>query len=110
MHHVRSISIGIAFCEILMTARPCWSHDVWSDGEPVPAWVASVCCGPEDVHHLSPEQVHRETDGFRVDGYPFLISAKSLLPSQDGDWWIFYNRVEIDSFSRVYCFFGPMNF
>lgn len=84
------------------------AHDVLADGSPVPAWVEVQCCGVADVHHLSPDQVHRVDGGYRVDGYPRVISDDRLLPSQDGDWWVFYRDFGKGSLSDVYCFFGPL--
>jgi hypothetical protein len=87
------------------------AHDYWSDGSPVPPWVKAACCGPEDVHHLRPEQVHRISDQFyEVDGYQYRIPVQSALPSQDGDYWIFYRDISGGSQSSVYCFFVPMGF
>jgi hypothetical protein len=88
------------------------AHDVWADGKQVPAWVKDACCGPDDVHHLRPEQVHRISDDYyRVDGYPKIIPARVALPSQDGDYWIFYKDDGAGGAqSLVYCFFVPMDF
>ena len=85
------------------------AHDVWSNGEPVPAWVKKACCGPEDVHHLSPSQVHLTPGGWRVEGYPDLIPIGKELPSPDGGYWIFYRTFSNGDTSMVYCFFTPLN-
>jgi hypothetical protein len=46
------------------------AHDHWGSGEQVPAWVKTECCGPNDVHHLRPEQVRRNAAGdYVVDIY-----------------------------------------
>lgn len=91
-------------------AGACWAHDVWADGNSVPPWVKASCCGPEDVHHLTSAQVHAMHDGWHVEGYPDVLPYGKELPSQDGDYWIFY-RVngsgENRSYSPVYCFFAP---
>jgi len=95
-----------AFCGV---AR---AHDVWADGRVVPAWVKAACCGPDDVQHLRPDQVHRISDDYyMVDGYPNRIPARAAQPSQDGDYWIFY-RDDGGGGARsiVYCFFVPMGF
>ena len=87
------------------------AHEVWANGEPVPAWIKASCCGPADAHHLRPDQVHRVSDDYyRVDGYRYRIPAKDALPSQDGDYWIFYRDGAGGYQSIVYCFFVPMNF
>lgn len=87
------------------------AHDYWSNGRVVPPWVKAACCGPEDVHHLRPDQVHRVSDDYyMVDGYNQRIPASSALPSQDGDYWIFYRDNASGTQSGVYCFFVPMDF
>lgn len=88
------------------------AHDEWADGSPVPAWVKAACCGPEDVHHLRPEQVHLTSKGWQVEGYPDLIPIGKELPSPDGGYWIFYKRTETSTgpyFSSVFCFFTPFS-
>lgn len=96
-------------CAVLAFACPACAHDVWANGEPVPAWVKKSCCGPEDVHHLKPSQVHLTAKGWRVDGYPDLIPIGKELPSADGDYWIFYRTLLNGQASMVYCFFAPLN-
>jgi hypothetical protein len=86
------------------------AHDQWADGNPVPAWVKASCCGPEDVHHLVSDQVHAMKDGWHVEGYPDVLPYGKELPSQDGDYWIFYRVWEYGGkkqYSMVYCFFAP---
>jgi hypothetical protein len=87
------------------------AHEVWANGEIVPSWVKAACCGPADAHRLTPDQVHRVSDDYyMVDGYRYRIPAKDALPSQDGDYWIFYRDGAGGNQSIVYCFFVPMNF
>lgn len=96
---------------LALALSPAAAHDAWSDGAPVPAWVKASCCGPEDVHHLTADQVHEIAGkGWRVDGYPEVLPYGKELPSEDGDYWIFYRTNgsgEAVSFSPVYCFFAP---
>ena len=102
-----------------LAAVPACAHDQWANGAPVPFWVKSSCCGPADAHHLTPDQVHRYSDYYRVDGYNRRIPIAVALPSQDGDYWIFYrekdgapgvNGAGSGGQSGVYCFFVPMAF
>ena len=94
-----------------LAGRSAAAHDVWANGDIVPGWVKSACCGPDDAHHLRPEQVHRVSDDFyMVDGYRYRIPAREALPSQDGDYWIFYRDEGAGVQSTVYCFFVPMGF
>ncbi len=102
----------VAAAALAMIAPPGEAHDKWADGSAIPSWVKSSCCGPQDAHHLTPDQVHRVKGGYRVDGYPDVIEDERVLPSQDGDYWIFYNQGDTAGapwFSRVYCFFIPMS-
>jgi hypothetical protein len=103
----------------VLTAVPASAHDQWINGGPIPDWVKSSCCGPADAHHLTPDQVHRYSDYYRVDGYRRPIPISVALPSQDGEYWIFYrdkdgapgvNGAGIGGQSGVYCFFVPMAF
>ena len=98
----------ILFAAILFAA-PASAHDFWSNGEPVPAWVKSACCGPEDVHHLNPAAVHIMPDGYHIDGIKTVVPADKALPSPDGTYWGFW----IDSPSipepHIFCFFAPLN-
>ena len=113
----------------LMAPGTTFAHDQWADGSSIPAWVKSSCCGAADAHHLRPDQVHDMGDYYLVDGYHDHISKKAAIPSQDGDYWIFYANYPAGdscaytpgasggmcahheaSQSGVYCFFVPMNF
>ena len=89
---------------LLFTCRDARAHDQWADGTPVPSWVKGACCGPTDVHHLTPDQVHREGDNWRIDIWPGVIPASKVLPSQDGDYWAFFDA------SMMHCFFVPLSF
>lgn len=95
----------------LALASPAAAHDEWANGDKVPDWVKSSCCGPADAHHLTPDQVHRVSDDYyRVDGYRGTIRASSALPSQDGQYWVFYRDDGHGYQSGVFCFFLPMAF
>ena len=106
---------------------PTLAHDYWANGKGVPEWVKNACCGPADAHHLRPDQVHRSENYYYVDGYSSRIPAGKALPSEDGDYWIFYTDAGlqcapvigdgasqkcrlVDQQSDVYCFFVPMDF
>jgi hypothetical protein len=102
-----------------LAAGPACAHDQWTNGAPIPDWVKSACCGPAEAHHLTSEQVHRYSDYYRVDGYRRPIPISVALPSQDGEYWIFYrdkdgapgiNGAGSGGQSGVYCFFVPMAF
>lgn len=84
----------------------------------IPSWIKASCCGPQDAHHLQAEQVHDEGDYYTVDGYHGnggKIAHRLAVPSQDGDYWIFYGEGRTlsggdVSQTGVYCFFIPMAF
>lgn len=108
----------------LLCASPAFAHNEWANGAKIPDWVKSSCCGPADAHHLNPDQVTRDGDVYHVVGYGRPIPVSQALPSQDGDYWIFYREggseqcaVEApgghcwkEEQSGVYCFFVPMDF
>jgi hypothetical protein len=96
---------------LLLSLGGADAHDIWSNGRLVPQWVKQACCGPDDVHHLRPDQVHRISDNYyMVDGYFKKIPVADALPSQDADYWIFYKDNKSGSQTGVFCFFVPMNF
>jgi len=103
------------------------AHDRWADWTPVPAWVKQACCGASDAHHLRPDQVRRISDEYyEVEGYFRPVPARAALPSEDGQYWIFYRNVPAGPIcpgpgqacfgwhpagqTRVFCFFVPMDF
>ena len=88
-------------------ADAAYAHDVWSNGEVVPAWVKRACCGPDDVHHLRRDQVRQTPGGWQIEGYPDPIPIGTEQPSPDGEYWIFYRTLANGDKSRVYCFFTP---
>lgn len=91
----------------LFISSHAFSHEKWADGSKVPSWIRAACCGPDDVHHLTPDQVHEMSDGWHVDGYPGVIPIGTEQPSPDGDYWIFYQKFPNGNVTRVYCFFTP---
>jgi hypothetical protein len=108
-----------AFLTAVLFSAAASAHERWADGTMVPAWVKAQCCGVEDIHHLRPDEVHRVDCGgrlcYRIDGLDGLIRYDQALPSQDGEYWIFYHNDENpESDSRelkgvvMTCFFVPI--
>ncbi len=95
-----------AAAAILLMGSGAHAHRVWADGTPVPEWVRNACCGPSDVHHLVPAQVHVTPTGYRVDGIHELVPFAKTLASEDGEYWIFYRNYD-DGTQYVFCFFAP---
>jgi hypothetical protein len=86
------------------------AHVRWDNGEAVPARVKTECCGPTDAHHLRPDQVRRNAAGdYVVDIHPDPIPAHRALPSQDGDYWLFFYN-DYGFYGIVRCFFVPALF
>ena len=104
--------IGVFVATLLLSAGAVRAHDVWSDGTPVPKWIKAACCNASDAHHLRPDQVRRISDDFyEVDGYYGRVAAADAQPSQDGEYWIFYQDNKSGATqSGVFCFFVPMPF
>ena len=105
---MRLISVLIFLISAPGFAAPSLAHDKWANGNPVPIWVKNSCCGPEDAHHLTPEQVHAMSDGWHVDGYRSVLPYGRELPSQDGEYWIFYKTYPDGGQTPAFCFFAPM--
>jgi hypothetical protein len=88
---------------------PAMAHDRWANNEPVPSWVKTMCCGPEDVHHLTHDQVELRPDGYHIQGYHDVVPVSQALPSQDGDYWAFYRELGDGTTTSMYCFFTPFS-
>jgi len=73
----------------LAAAGPAGAHDFWANGEPVPAWVKSSCCGPQDVHRL--RRRRGACHGGRVSHrwLDDVVPISRALPSPDGSYWAF---------------------
>ena len=89
---------------LICSTTPAFAHDLWADGSVVPPWVKSSCCGPLDVHHLDKGQVRALADGWHIEGLNKVLAYGTEMPSQDGDYWIFYRYAD----GPVYCFFAPV--
>jgi hypothetical protein len=107
----RRMSRSLTALAVALTLfRTAQAHDRWDNGEPVPAWVKTECCGPKDAHRLRPNQVRRNAAGdYVVDIYPDPIPARRALPSQDGDYWLFFYN-DYGFYGSVRCFFVPALF
>lgn len=106
---LRGVLAGVLL-SALAGVSPAWAHEKWSNGEVVPKWIKQACCGPSDVHHLTPEQVHLHEGGsWSVDGYNKVIPPRTELYSPDGEYWIFYKTFDDGTQSSIYCWFVPMN-
>ncbi len=94
---------------IFWWSMPARAHDVWANNTAVPSWVKAACCGPDDVHHLTPDMVRAMKDGWHIEGVKEVLPYGKELPSEDGDWWVFYKDYPNQSggFQAVYCFFAP---
>jgi hypothetical protein len=84
-------------------------HDVWSNGEPVPAWIKSSCCGISEAHMLGPDEVWLADDGWHFRDIDAVIPRDQVLPSQDGQTWGFWNPA-LGRIAIPVCFFAPMEF
>ena len=74
----------------LVIAGAAQAHDAWRNGDPIPAWVKSSCCGSSEAHLLSEEEVHHFDGYYIVDSFgPQHIPDSKVLPSQDDAYWGF---------------------
>lgn len=98
---------ALAIAAIFMTTTAA-AHTQWVNGDAVPAWVKKSCCGPADAHPLDPSQVVEDGNGYVVTTGTLTLHVRRdhALPSQDGQYWIFYPPEEKHPY--IYCFFVPM--
>src|ERR1700730_19361947 len=88
---IRSILLPLSLVSLLgIGLGEVSAHDQWANGDPVPDWVKSSCCGPKDAHVLSSEDYWIDTAGFHVRGIKMVVPFDQILPSQDGKVWAFY--------------------
>jgi hypothetical protein len=103
---------AVAFVAMISRSE---AHDTWANGDPIPAWIKAACCGSADARRLTADQVHGSyehpdaTRYYDVDGYRHQVTV-AAIPSEDGDYWVFYRTDPSGSQSRVFCFFVPMDF
>jgi hypothetical protein len=69
-----------------------WPHDFWANGDPVPGWIKSACCGQAEAHVLGSDEYSIDSRGFHVRGIAKAFPMNEILPSQDGKVWAFYNN------------------
>ena len=93
---------------IAIAATKAHAHSFWSNGEEVPAWTKSYCCGPSDVHRLEPSAVHIMPDGYHIDGIKTIVPMDKAMPSPDGQYWAFFNTKYGDN-PIIFCFYAPLN-
>ncbi|RBP05705.1 hypothetical protein DFR50_13468 [Roseiarcus fermentans] len=103
--------VELVFATVLSSLGAAEAHDVWAEGTPIPKWIKAACCSPADAHHLRPDQVRRVSEDYcEVDGYFGRVAAADALPSQDGEYWIFYKDNKSGTQTGVFCSFAPMAF
>lgn len=100
--------LALALSQACLSPSPAPAHDFWANGEPVPPWVKSWCCGPSDVHMLNPGAVHVLADGYRIDGLKYTVPFTRALPSADGHYWAFFKESDGPN-AYIYCFYAPVN-
>jgi hypothetical protein len=101
---------SVCAAAMLISVGAAEAHEAWADGSTIPAWVKLACCGPSDAHRLRPEQVHRvSAEYYAVDGFYSPVPARDALPSQDGQYWIFYKDNKSGGQTGAFCFFVPMD-
>src|ERR1700688_3660991 len=93
----------------LVIAGAAQAHDAWRNGDPIPAWVKSSCCGSSEAHLLSEEEVHHFDGYYIVDSFgPQHIPDSKVLPSQDDAYWGFWNPNSPPGARIMFCFFIPI--
>lgn len=110
MDDVEKFKVGLfvlAFLVFLMIAGGMvQAHELWKNGDPIPAWVKTQCCGPADAHNLPDTDVTVTAQGYLVAGRRTPIPFSQAQPSPDQTFWIFYPGD--DPNGTVWCFFAPI--
>ena len=91
----------------MVSCVPALAHDRLADGSPVPDWIKKSCCGPQDYHPLTPDQVQARPDGWHVAGYNKVVPYGKELPSPDGTYAGFWLDYGDGTQSPIYCLFVP---
>lgn len=111
---------------LLLSGGKAYSHDAWSNGNPIPQWVKDHCCNSGDAHDLSKEMGLVDSDikvrdggemavtggqtfhftYYRVKGFANEVVATNVFPSQDTDIWAFYGQGGPPQ-AMIYCLFVP---
>lgn len=82
------------------------AHDLWKNGDPIPAWIKSACCGPSDAHNIPDSDVVVTRAGYLIAGRRAPIPFDKATPSPDGSFWVFYTG-DIAT-ATIICFFAPI--
>ena len=99
---------ALALLFLMLIAERAQAHDQWANGRPVPSWVKSACCGPDEVHQLNLSQVHKVKAGWIIEGIANIVPDDRVYPSEDGTVWGFWAPEGEDAF--VQCLFVPLGF
>lgn len=106
----RALMVFIIVAAFMAAIRASHAHDYWATGEPIPAWIKASCCGPEDVHRYTMDQIRETKGGYIVPGYKSVIPNNKPLASQDQYAYVFFRDYPDGSQSGVYCIFLPVSF
>jgi hypothetical protein len=87
---------------------PASGHDRWDNGDPVPSWVKTRCCGKSDVHHIPNEAIRIMADGYHIEGINTVVPFSQALPSPDATYWGFWAPLGEPN-PAIFCFFAPPN-
>lgn len=89
---------------IVVSATMSLAHDKWANGDSVPGWIKSACCGQADAHVLGSNEYSIDNAGFHVKGINMSFPLDKVLPSQDGKVWAFYPP-GVGWNAQIYCVF-----
>lgn len=89
---------------IISFATITLAHDKWANGDSVPSWIKSACCGQADAHILGLDEYSIDATGFHVRGINMSFPLDKVLPSQDGNVWAFYPP-NVGLNAQIYCVF-----
>jgi hypothetical protein len=88
----------------LASLSPARAHDAWWNGKEVDPATKRMCCGDNDVKHLTREQVKAVPGGYLLQDTGEIIPEARAQPSPDGEYWVFRWGSPI----QTQCFFAPV--
>lgn len=102
----------IVIAALWSAATQTQAHEKWANSTPVPAWVKSACCGPNDAHVIDSSDVSGPDKGgnYRVKDIETIVPGERVYDSLDGETWVFYDPRLTPQTRAVYCLFLARGF
>ncbi len=80
------------------------AHEKWWNGTEVDPATKRMCCGDNDIKHLTREEVRITREGYLLHDTGETIPFARVQPSPDGEFWVFRWGSPV----VAQCFFAPV--